>query len=258
MAYFTYEDHQALSNLFTSGNDVQPVYDKFVQLHNALHRRFRDHNWDLHPNWHNPALISTISATTSTPAEALVLAYLRSAEQAQLVERLMGREHRHWNQDSEIYRHPVIELRLTPEHFVVELVLSPFAWWDQQNFIGKLALPRHREALRAILNKIEGDYICGFWDGITLSDMHLTAQQLARGNNLYEWMSTFADGQDFLRMGVWYDADSPALDAGRIVSELVQRVSALHKVYEFVLWTSNNDFHNFYGKPMRKTAGARI
>jgi hypothetical protein len=102
---------------------------------------------------------------------------------------------------------------------------------------------------------MDGDYCFGFWDGTQLSDMHLTTRQLVRGTYLNEWLSTFADGQDYLRIGAWYPLEDAALETNHILSELVHRVGALYSVYNFMLWTSNNDFHSFYNKISPRTAG---
>ncbi|HVU12275.1 MAG TPA: hypothetical protein VHD90_13410 [Phototrophicaceae bacterium] len=244
--YFTQQDHQSLASLPTP--DAQVVYDKFYELHRTLYRRMRDHNYDLHPHWNKAQLVSNHSATCSNEITGLTLPYLRSQEQGMLVERLMGRDG--VDAKGDIYRHPVIELRITPAHFAIELVMSPLSWWDQRNLIGKLSVARHRETLRGILQRVDGDYRFGFWDGAHLSDMHLTSRQLLRGNILEEWMGTFADGQDWLRIGVWYEPEDPALSADRILNEVVQRMVALQTMYTFMLWTSNNNFQSFY----RKTA----
>lgn len=206
----------------------------------------RDHSWDLHPNWDKNRLFVGRSAASSSTFVGLALPYLRSPEQAQLVERLMGRDGLGAPLHVDIHRHPVIELRLTPQHFTIELVLAPSAWWDQRNLIGKLSVARHREAFRMLLQRMDGDYRFGFWDGSHLSDVHLTNRQLLRGSVLEEWMSTFSDGQDWLRVGVWYDPSHPALNANSILSEVTQRIAALYGVYTFLLWTSNNNFHSFY------------
>jgi hypothetical protein len=259
MAYFSPADHQSLMLTAERGtnrdNALQLVYDKFFELHKSLHRRLRDHNYDLHPHWERASTLSNHSATFSGKTDVLALPYFRSREQAQLVERLMGRDTLDYQSTIEIYRHPIIELRLTPDCFAVELVLSPSAWWDQQNFVGKLAVQRHRETFRTILQRMDGDYCFGFWDGTQLSDMHLTTRQLVRGTYLNEWLSTFADGQDYLRIGAWYPLDDDALETNHILSELVHRVGALYSVYNFMLWTSNNDFHSFYNKISPRTAG---
>ncbi len=242
--YFTRHDHEILGSLPT--HDVQEVYDKFYELHRTLYHRMRDHNYDLHPHWNKATQISARSAACSGEIKGLSLPYLRSRDQSVLVERLMGRDGSDLPTDP--YRHPVIELRITPEHFAVELIMSPMSWWDQRNLIGKLSVARHRETLRGIIQHIDDDYRFGFWDGVHLSDMHLTSRQLLRGNILDEWMSTFADGQDWLRIGAWYEPEDPALNDDRILNEVVGRVVALQKLYSFMLWTSNNNFQSFYRK----------
>jgi hypothetical protein len=241
--YFSHEDFSVLS---ATTPDMQGVYDKFVELHKALHRRMRDHNWDLHPNLDKNGMLVGRSAASSTNFVGLSLPYLRSREQAQLVERLMGRDGVDTPAHVDVNRHPVVELRLTPEHFTAELVLAPSAWWDQRNLIGKLSVARHRETFRNLLQRMDGDYRFGFWDGIHLSDIHLTNRQLLRGSVLEEWMSTFSDGQDWLRVGVWYEPEHPSLSTSTVLSEITQRFAALYGLYNFMLWTSNNNFHSFY------------
>jgi len=243
-AYFTRHDHDTLASLPT--RDAQEVYEKFGELHRTLYRRMRDHNYDLHPHWNKSTQISNRSASCSGEIIGLSLPYLRSKEQGVLVERLMGRDGADLSAD--IYRHPVIELRITPENFAIELIMSPLSWWDQRNLIGKLTVARHRETLRAILQRMDGDYRFGFWDGTSLSDMHLTSRQLLRGSFLDEWMSTFSDGQDWLRIGMWYEPEDAVLNDDSILNEVVQRVVALQKLYTFMLWTSNNNFQSFYRK----------
>lgn len=254
--YFTVADHEALTS--PSTHDVETVSHKLYELHRTLYRRVRDHNYDLHPHWNKVAMISNRTAATSGEIEGLALPYLRSKEQGMLVERLMGRDGVAMSANTDIHRHPVIELRITPEYFTIELIMSPMSWWDQRNLIGKLSVDRHRENLRGIIQHFDGDYRFGFWDGIHLSDMHLTNRQLLRGSILEEWMSTFADGQDWLRVGIWYEPEDPALNTDAILNEAVQRVVSLYKLYDFLLWTSNNNFQSFYrhnitwnGKDMR-------
>ena len=160
-AYFTRHDHDTLASLPT--RDAQEVYDKFGELHRTLYRRMRDHNYDLHPHWNKATADLNRSASCSGEIIGLSLPYLRSKEQGVLVERLMGRDGVDLSGD--IYRHPVIELRITPENFAIELIMSPLSWWDQRNLIGKLSVARHRETLRGILQRMDGDYRFGFWDG---------------------------------------------------------------------------------------------
>lgn len=242
--YFSQEDFSSLNA--STPQDLQPLYDKFVDLQNSLTRRMRDHNWDLHPHWDRNRMLVGRSAAASGQFAGLALPYLRSREQAHQVERLMGRDGIDSPVNVDIHRHPVIELRLTPEHFAIELVLAPSAWWDQRNLIGKLSVARHRDSFRSILQRMDGDYRFGFWDGIHLSDAHLTNRQLLRGSILDEWMSTFSDGQDWLRVGVWYEPNHPVLNSTTLLNDITQRIAALHGLYTFMLWTSNNNFHSFY------------
>jgi hypothetical protein len=253
MAIFTQQEHEILHNLqgITSNAGLQHVYNKLYNLHEGLYSRIRNYDLDLHPHWQKSAIISYRSAACTRENATLVLPYFRSHEQAQLVERLMGRESEEWSEDAAPYRHPVIELRLTPEHFAVELILSPYAWWDQQNFIGKLELARHRQTFHALLAQLDGDYRFGFWDGAHLSDMHLTAWELRHSTVFEEWMQTFADGQDWLRIGKWYAPEESQPNNDTILLELFDQVKNLNSLYTFLLWTSNNNFHSFYEKRQR-------
>jgi hypothetical protein len=243
-SYFTREDISALASM--AAQQTQVAYDKFTELHKLLHRRMRDLSWDLHPNWGKHSVICGRSAASSSAIQGITFPYLRSHEQAQLVERLMGRDNATHPANLEISRHPVIELRLTPDHFAVDFILSPAAWWDQRNLIGKLSVARHRETLRSLIQRMDGNYYFGFWEGIYLSDLHLTNCQLLRGTFLDEWISTFADGHDWLRVGVWYELDDPVLAPDSIAHELFRRIGALYQLYHFALWTSNNNFQTFY------------
>jgi hypothetical protein len=76
--------------------------------------------------------------------------------------------------------------------------------------------------------------------------MHLTAHQLSRGTILKEWLGTFGDGSDWLRVGVWFSPGDPILQTDQITAELISRIGALYRIYEFAIWTSNNNFQSFY------------
>jgi hypothetical protein len=253
MALFTQQEHEVLNTLqgVNSNSGLQHIYNKLYALHETLYSRIRNYDLDLHPHWQKSAIISYRSAASTRENATLVLPYFRSHEQAQLVERLMGRGAEELTGDATPYRHPVIELRLTPEHFAVELILSPYAWWDQQNFIGKLELARHRQTFHALLSQLDGDYRFGFWDGIHLSDMHLTAWELRHNTVFEEWMHTFADGQDWLRIGKWYSPVDSQANSETVFHEIFTQVKNLHSLYTFLLWTSNNNFHSFYEKRQR-------
>jgi hypothetical protein len=266
MSFFTYSDHNAIGSNHsqeqrTRHTSLEGPYAKLFNLHRALYDRMRSNDWDLHPHWKKAAIITSSTAASSNQQdEVLTLSYFRTENQARMVEGLMGIDLNQCESAGEPYRHPVIELRLTPEAFAIELVLSPYAWWDQQNLIGKLALPHHRQTLRRLISNMDGDYRFGFWDGPYLSEMHLTTWELSYGRVLAEWMDTFADGQDWLRFGVWYEPEAPELGIDSIVQEAASRIGELYTIYDFMLWSSNNNFHAFYEKqqkhqPRRAYAG---
>lgn len=252
MSYFTVQNHMALTAGHGQADEAfQAAYNKLLELHNAVYPRLRNHGVDLHPRWQKASVVVQESAAALEQSSALVLPYFRSREQAEMVERLMGKENIAQSGGVDTFRHPVIELRLTPYSFAIELILSPYAWWDQQNFIGKLELPHHRATFRQILMEMDGDYCFGFWQGLELSEMHLCNAQLRRGNILDEWMNTFADGQDWLRVGRWYEPEASALHPSYITSEVLNTIKSLNRLYHFLLWTSNNNFQDFYEKRQR-------
>lgn len=227
------------------------LFSKLLNIHEGLLPRVRNYNLDLHPHWQKSLIVSQESAASPDESNSHVLTYFRSREQAEMVERLMGKDRVAINGDVEMHRHPVIEMRFAPEHFAIELILSPYAWWDQQNFVGKLDLPAHREGFRSLLSELDPNYRFGFWHGTDLDDMHLTVGQLLRGRVLDEWIDTFADRLDWLRLGKWYDLQDPVLETNHILLEAFETVRSLHAVYNFILWTSNNNFHTFYERRQR-------
>ncbi len=249
MSYFLVQEHQALIAGHGQANvDFEGAYNKLLELHNAVYPRLRNHNLDLHPRWQKSSIITQESAAALEQSATLVLPYFRSREQAEMVERLMGKEQMTQPGGLDTYRHPVIELRLTPQAFAIELILSPYAWWDQQNFIGKLELPHHRATFRRLLMQMDADYCFGFWHGLDLCEMHLSNGELRRGKILDEWMDTFAEGQDWLRVGRWYEPEAVELERSAILNEVFETVKQLNSLYQFLLWTSNNNFQSFYEK----------
>jgi len=253
ISYFTAADHAALNGDDASARRV--TQHKLTELHHALHKRVRDRNWDLHPHWEKARVNSCASSACRSDITGFAIPYLRSREHAANVERLMGRDYPAAAHHTDAFRHPIIELRVTPDHFALEFILNPASWWDQRNLIGKLSIDRHRHDLRARIARMSDDFRFGFWDGCHLDDMHLTTRQLLRGNILHEWLGTFADGQDWLRVGVWYTPESPALTCDNIVAEVTQRTSELFSLYQFALWTSNNNFQNFYSQTAAMASG---
>ncbi len=111
-------------------------------------------------------------------------------------------------------------------------------------------MPRHRQTLRSIIGQMPSNVCIGFWRGLHLDDMHLTAGQLSRGLRLDEWLSTFQDGHDYLRAGLWYQPQDEALSVTRIVSEATRQIGELYRLYEFLLFSSNNDFRSFYARTL--------
>lgn len=245
-SYFSIEDCRALSSPFRG--EVQGVYEKFSELHRSLQRRLRDHSWDLHPHWDRSEIITSYSMASSAQFDGLAMSFTRSREQAVLVERLMGRDSFGPLGQVDIHRHPVIEVRLTETHFATELIVSGASWLDQQNLIGKLQVPRHRQQLRSLVQSLPSDTVIGFWSGVNLDDMHLTAAQLSRGSVMEQWIGTFQDGHDYLRIGAWYQPHDNNLTTSSILGELSRRIGGLYNIYNFLRWTSNNDFRTFYGK----------
>lgn len=241
-AYFTLEDFQSAAGIHAQ---TTLLADKFSELHRSLYRRMRDLTWNLYPLWDKSPVVPGRSASASGPVAGLSLPYLRSREQAILVERLMGRDGADAPLKLALDRHPLIELRLTEQHFAVELILSPSSWLDQRNLVGKLSVLRHRQTLRQLMTRMDGDNLIGFWSGAYLSDAHVELRQLLRGRFLEEWMSTFCDGQDWLRVGMWYAPDDPALETSAIVPELMRRIGTLYHLYSFITWTSNNNYQHF-------------
>jgi hypothetical protein len=241
MFYFQHE-------LKKTDSKGQSITNKLINLHSGLHPRVRNHNLDLHPRWQKHMIVTHKSASELTEGDTPVLTYFRSQEQAELVERLIGKERSAMGGQVDAYRHPVIELRLTPDHFVVELIVSPLAWWDQQNIVGKLSFPQHRMNFRRLLKKLDADYRLGFWEGAELNDMHLSVGNLVQGRVLDEWMNTFCEEIDWLRIGRWYEHSDPQVDAKNIQTEAFNAVKALHDIYTFILWSSNNNFRSFYEK----------
>lgn len=250
MAYFAYpsKPHIAVDNRRNNGGTYGPGA-LLTALHDTLYDRIRAQSWDLHPYWEANRMVAHTSAAGGADENVYTLVYLRSEEQARMVEENMGFESRSRDYGGlNPNRHPVIELRHTRDHFAIEFIISPASWWDQQNVIGKLELDRHRAGLRTLLRSIRPDYCFGFWNGTHLSDMHLTSWQLVQSGILSEWIDTFADGQDYLRFGVWYEHDDPALAPQRISAEVYERLTDLYALYDFFVWTSNNNYRSFYEK----------
>jgi len=221
---------------------------QLLALHPSLNRRIRDDGWDLYAHDLPHKLVAFKSVSCRDAIDVPVLAYTRSTEQACRIEKLMGRESCRSAEDVNLRHHPAIELRLSPQHFVIELVVSPDAWWDQQNLVGKLSIARHRQTLRELLNKMDDEYRFGFWEGVELSDMQLENWQLLRGDVLNQWMGTFADRHDCLRVGIWMPPEKFTVESNNAGNQVFRQMKSLYDLYRFVVWTSDNNFREFYKK----------
>ncbi len=258
--YFTQDDHAALKSAHVqqSGDNpgLQPVCTKLLQLHDGLYTHINSTKMELYPHISDKRTVVSFKSASETPDTGAIteiglitMSYFRGDEEARRIERLMGRDVIGENAPIiEAFRHPVIELRLTPEHYVVELLLSPEAWWDQRNFAGKLTIDRHHVAFYNLLGKLGSDYILGFWQGVKLSEMHLNSGQLPPIQIFDQWMSTFSVGKDWMRVGFWYKAGDNALTQDNVVAETFKRVRDLYELYSFILWTTVNNFRSFYKK----------
>jgi hypothetical protein len=207
-------------------------FQDVLLLHNALHSRFRKYNIELQ------AAASTESAACAVANGTQVVQYFRSSTTAHTVEAMMGRDVP--GRTIEVRRHPVIEMRPTAAGLAIELIIAPHAWWDQQNLIAKLSVEKHLQKFHRLVARLDHQYYLGFWHGVQLGDMHLTAKQLAHPSACKQWMSTFCDGQDWLRIGVWYSA--PQCFEENFIGDAFHRLQELYEIYKFIAWTSNNDF----------------
>ncbi len=255
MSYFTREDHLALlsadvNDHYDESGGVQGIYRRLLSLHKSISSRLHKHGVELHPAY--PKAVAGNSAAASSDDVVMSLAYMRPPSNARTIEGIMGRDELTTSGEIDPRRHPVIEIRLTPHAFTVELVVSPMARQDQKNFAGKLFVDEHRAALFEMLYDSDTEYVLGFWNGLNVDDMHINTGHLPPARVLHEWIGTFAAGRDYLRIGAWYDAGDERLNEHNIVNEVYQRVRELYQIYEFIGWTSNNDFIQFYQRTLAK------
>ena len=254
MTYFTRSDLLALAsataNSTTADTELQRVYDRLFRLHHALHPRLRKAGIELYANVSKQGEVGFSSSSTPFATELMTLTYTRSHNQSRIIENIMGRD---GSEEIDTRCHPVIEVRLTQDHIAIELVLAPEAWHDQQNLAGKLTVDAQRTALYELLATLEGNYALGFWSGAYLDeDMHLTTESLPPEYIFHQWMDTFAAGRDWFRLGIWYKVEDDAIHSDNIVTELLNRIRELNRIYNFIAWNSNNDFHRFYQRNLVK------
>jgi hypothetical protein len=250
MGFFTSNSVHELSistiEAITSSNELQVVSKRLQQLHEKLYAQFKLHGLDLHIIVPQVAAVMPSSVSTVENGGALSLAYLRQRAEAVTVERLMGREEVASVHTIDVHRHPVIEIRLGSDGLALELILSPDAWWDQQNFVGKLSISRYRQEFYTLLFDLSSAYRMGFWNGTHLSEMHLTANQFQHPRIMDEWMSTFEPSADWWRVGIWYAYDDDAISETNILETLMNQVRLLYTLYNHMRWTSDNNYRDFY------------
>lgn len=246
--FFTAAEHEALRDIRSYPealpSSVLTIADRFTGLQRSLSRRISATGSELQPCWSRGTPVNNYSFSANCNISGLSFAFLRPRAQAVTIEKMMGRGANGLHQ-AEPYRHPVIEVRVTPEHFAIEIIMSPYAWWDQRNFVGKLRIARHVEALRSLLGEGMDSLHIGFWSGAELCDSHLTCRQIMRGKFMEEWFGTFAAEHDWFRIGVWYPVEDRALTYENTLPELSRKVMLLAKLYKYLAWTSENNFHSF-------------
>lgn len=241
-------DQAAIKNLETDPNALKIAREQLQALHQAVYEQVRLNNLDLNLIHSESHTVQQNSVSDSNAKNALSVVYLRTRGQAVQVERLLGREEVANLNTIEARRHPVIEIRISPEHLAVELLLSPDAWWDQQNLMGKMTVGRYRLEFYSLLQTFDVHYCMGFWRGIHLSDMHLSAKHFRHPRIMDEWLSTFQPSADWLRLGIWYAWGDERLQENA-ANEIAKQVKALFAVYQHILWTSDNNFREFYTNP---------
>ncbi len=227
---------------------VQPLLERFYSLHEKLHHHMLAHNLYLFPHLVGGQPLSLLSVTSLIEGGLLCTRYLRAAGICTNVERLMGLEDVHSATRVQPRRHPVIELRLQAQHLVVEFVLSADAWWDQENLMGRLSLPRYYEQFYECLMQLDDDFRMGFWQGIQLHELHLPVRHLRRRPIFEEWMHTFEVSKDNLRIGRWYTLDDSALREAHIETTLLSDIKALYALYLQASWSGENSYRHLYRK----------
>lgn len=236
---------ELIQNLETDPEALKSTREQLQKLHQAVYEQIRLNKIDLNLIHSESQTVQQDSVSDNKVNNALSVVYLRTRGQAVQVERLLGREEVANINAVEARRHPVIEIRVSAQHLAVELILSPDAWWDQQNLVGKMTVPRYRLDFYTLLQQLDIHYCLGFWRGVHLSEMHLSGKHFRHPRILDEWLSTFQPSADCLRLGIWYKWDD-AIWQGETVAEIAKQVKALFGVYQHILWTSDNNFREFY------------
>jgi hypothetical protein len=246
--YFSAEDHAVFGQEKTWSSDFdgerQGIRDKFLALHDVLYPEVKRHGWDLHPHWHPPNIVSTWFIGRIQDIGFMKLRYLRSKDQVRQVEQMMGIPKPLDRSETQYTKHPMIDVRIDRRYLAVELLLTEQAWWDAQNFRRKL-LQHAGERVRFVdlLQGLGNDFIFGGWPDSREPELITTAGDLAQEDSLVAWVASFEPGYDWLRLGIWYGNQGDfRLTTKRIADEVMGRFAQLYPVYEFLLWTPDNDF----------------
>ncbi|MBN1874009.1 MAG: hypothetical protein JXA33_07250 [Anaerolineae bacterium] len=246
--FFDREDHATFtsSKVINSRYDKerQRIRDKFLALHDILYPEMKREGLDLHPHWHPPNIVSTWYIGRIEQIWFMKLRYLRSRAEVQVVEEKMGVPKLLDYSETQYTKHPMMDIRIDSEYLAVELLLTDKAWLDAQNFKSKVEKHKtERQHLVRILQDLGHDYIFGRWPDTSKPDLIKTTADLANEERLLDWLSRFDPGYSWLRLGIWYtEYEDSRLTTGRIVEEVLYRFKQLYPVYQFLLWTPNNNF----------------
>lgn len=252
MSYFTSTDFNAVQGAsqeqLEESQGLQDVHRKMADLHRHLYEQMKNYNVRLMSlGVINPIAFQSVTASSTTPTQGVLsVRYIRSLGVALTVERLMGRENISSSQQLKPRHHPIIELRLTPQHLSLEFVLPASAWYDQENLMGKLTIARHRQTFFTLLSRLDPNTKIGFWRGELLSEMHVSVNSLHQSAMFTDWFNTFTPRQDDLRLGLWYAPNTPELEPNWLKTSLIERVLSLYHLHEFIGWTSDNHFRELF------------
>lgn len=244
MGYFTQEHLDALT-----GDDDKARHsatERMTHLHKKVFKNISLSEMDLNLLVAPKDAVHSNTLADPDDIETLTVAYSRSRSQAVAVEKLMGREDVASVNNIRPTLHPAIEIRLWKEGLVIEVLAERDAWYDQQNFMGKLSIARHRQELYTSLMGMDEKYRMGFWKGVYPSEMHLVSKYFQHPRIMNEWLSTFHPLADWLRLGIWYEIDNEKLTEETIVEEVMTQIRILYRFYTFFLWTNDNNFRDFY------------
>ena len=246
--YFYPDDYAVFSRACAASSryDKQRkrVRDKFVALHDVLFPEIERQGWDLHPHWHTPNIVSSWKIGRVDRIWFMKLRYLRAGEKVKDLEKLMDVPAPLDYAETLYTKHPMLDVRIDEKFFTIELLVTEWAWWDAQNFKGKLASDAaERSRFLQMLTGLGQDFIFGGWPDTQDPRLVTTAADLADDARLEIWLRGFEPGVDWLRLGIWYS--NPAdfrLHSVRIAEEVLYRFSQLYPVYEFLLWTPRNNY----------------